>query len=327
MAPAHILIIFLALGGFSLAFYIYYQKNRGEKLVCPLGFDCDVVVKSEHSTFFGIPLEALGMVYYLLIASSYVFFIFFPSQIGEGFVFFLLLATACAFLFSLYLTFIQAFALKEWCSWCLVSTGITILIFFLAVLGSNLDFIRLLGERHDLILIIHAIGAAVGLGGATAADFLFFKFLKDFRISKKEADVLHSLSQVIWFALVLIVISGLGLYLIHPAELNQSPKFLVKMMVVLVLILNGVFLNILIAPRLVKISFHERHDHERGELERTRRLAFALGAVSVTSWYSAFILGMMREVDLGFLELAGAYAAVLLLAVLASQLVEKSFSK
>ena len=92
--------------------------------------------------------------------------------------------------------------------------------------------------------MFHLFGFGIGLGAVTITDILFFKFLKDFKISEFESDILHTLSQVIWFALTVIIISGLGLYLPEAQELNQSGKFLAKMAVVAVILLNGTFLNI-----------------------------------------------------------------------------------
>lgn len=194
-------------------------------------------------------------------------------------------------------------------------------------LVSEFGFISLLARYHDFIVILHFFGVAIGLGGATIADILFFKFLKDFRISEWEASTLRTLSKVIWVALVVLVFSGISLYLPEAQELNQSSKFLVKMVIVSVIIVNGAFLNLLIAPKLVKISFGKKYDHRTGGLYHIRKLAFALGAVSFISWYSAFILGMLRSVPIDFLPLLLIYFSMLSGAVVVSQLLERFFAK
>lgn len=132
---------------------------------------------------------------------------------------------------------------------------------------------------------------------------------------------------MIWFALALLVLTGLGLYLPEAEELNQSAKFLVKMIVVAVIIVNGAFLNLLVAPKLVKISFGEKHKHQPGELHRERKIAFALGAISVVSWYSAFILGMLRKLPLEFSSLLLIYLFILGGAIIGSQFMERFFAK
>ena len=194
-------------------------------------------------------------------------------------------------------------------------------------LVSEFGFVSFLARYHEFIVILHFFGVAIGLGGATIADILFFKFLKDFRISEWEAGTLRTLSQVIWAALAVLVLSGIGLYLPEAQELNQSSKFLVKMAVVSVIIVNGIFLNLLIAPRLVKISFDKKYDHRTGKLYYIRRLAFALGAISLTSWYFAFILGMLRFVSIDFMPLLFIYLGILSGAMVASQILERFFSR
>lgn len=323
----NIILIFAAFGGFLLAFYIRHKKSSHEKMACPLDSDCDAVIYSDYSKFFGIPVEIIGLFYYGAIAISYSLFLAFPHFAPPLIVFAVLTLTIAAFLFSLYLTFIQAFAIKQWCTWCLMSAGICAIIFATALSVSEFGFFSLLAEYHDLIAVFHVFGVALGLGGATIADILFFKFLKDFRISEWEADVMRTLSQTIWFALAILILTGLGLYLPEAEELNQSAKFLAKMIVVAVIIVNGAFLNLLVAPKLVKISFGEKHEHQSGELHHERKIAFALGAVSIVSWYSAFILGIARQAPLDFWPLILTYILLISGAIVASQIVERFFVK
>src|SRR3989344_1433054 len=192
----HIILIFAAFGGFLLAFYIRHKKQAHEKMVCPLDSDCDAVIYSEYSKFFGIPVEIIGLFYYGLIAVSYALFLVFPVFASPLVVFSVFALTTAAFLFSLYLTFIQAFALKQWCTWCLISAGFCTGIFGLAGFASPHKFAALVGEYRTAILTLHLIAAAIGLGGATITDVFFFKFLKDFKISESESEILRTLSQV-----------------------------------------------------------------------------------------------------------------------------------
>ena len=174
----------LALIGFSIATYIRHKKASFEALVCPIGHSCDTVIHSDYSRFFGFPIEYLGMLYYALITFSYITLIFRPDLslplVSLG----LLIVSTVAFLFSLYLTFIQAFALKQWCTWCLISAGLCTLIFSFTLLGSEYGFISLLAEHRRWFIGAHLLGLVFGLGGATISDIMFFRFLKDLRVSK-----------------------------------------------------------------------------------------------------------------------------------------------
>ena len=50
----------------------------------------------------------------------------------------LMFASVCAFAFSIYLTLLQAFVLKNWCTWCIISACICASIFALDAVNSPL---------------------------------------------------------------------------------------------------------------------------------------------------------------------------------------------
>ena len=311
-----LIIIATGIGGFFLAFYIRHKKTKNERMICPLDGDCAPVIHSSYSRFLGIPVELLGMLYYATIILAYILFLAFPQLTHSSAVFLVIAISTAALFFSLYLTFIQIFSLRQLCSWCLISAGLCVVIFVSAISSSDYGLLPLLIKYKTLLLIGHLVGVALGVGGATITDVLFFRFLKDFRISEFEAGVLNTISQVIWFALTILVVTGLGLYAPQAEILNESSKFLVKMVVVAVIIINGAALNLLVAPKLVNISFGERHEHEAGELLRLRKLAYALGGISITSWYTTLVLGSLRSVPLSFYVLLSIYIALIGLAVL-----------
>ncbi len=321
-----LIIMLLGIFGFGLSLYIHHKKSGREKMVCYIGQDCDAVVHSEYSRFLAIPIEFLGMFYYAAVAVAYFVFLAAPHLATVPVIFWALALTTAAVLFSFYLTFIQGFVLREWCEWCLTSAFLSAVIFVFAFRGLPVGIFDFLAAVKVPIVLFHGIAAAVGVGAATVTDVLFFKFLKDLRISEEEADIMKSVAQVIWLALGILVVTGFALWLPAAEELNQSSKFLVKMLVVAVIIGNGLLLNLWIAPRLIHISFGQRHAHIPGELRHIRRLAFALGAVSITSWYSAFILGSLRGISLGFWPLLGIYTAVVGVAVVMSQIADRSLA-
>ena len=128
-----VLVILCALCGFLLALFIHIKKKLSEPLVCPIGHSCDPVVRSDYSRFLGIPVEILGMLYYFLIFLFYSLFLLFPAlKAGETAITFVGISSL-AFLFSLYLTAVQAFILKEWCTWCLISASLCAVIFFIGL--------------------------------------------------------------------------------------------------------------------------------------------------------------------------------------------------
>lgn len=319
MTP-HVFIIFLAFGGFLLATYLRHKKRRHESFVCPLKAKCEAVIHSSYSRFFGIPVELIGATYYAGIAIGYGLTV---TGVHTGLELVLLAATTAAFLFSAYLTFIQIFALRQYCSWCLLSAILCTAMFALA-LATSLPVVTpyLVAYKSGMVLL-HAMAAGVGLGAATVGDFFFFRFLKDFRISKKESEVLGHLSQVIWTALALLVLTGLGIFLSDVETYLASTKFITKMLVVAVLTLNGALLNLLVAPRLVQISFGDKHAHQPGELHRLRKMAFLFGPISIVSWYFVFVLGSLRAVPWTLPVMLGIYGGLLLCGSIGGELAER----
>ena len=141
-----VFIIFLAACGFSLAAFIHSRKKRTVPIICPMGHSCDPVVRSGYSRFLNVPVEFFGMLYYLLIGVSYLFFFLFPAAKAPWIVIALLGVSALAFLFSLYLVAIQMCILKEWCTWCLISAALCVLIFFSSLRLSSVEVTGIFGE-------------------------------------------------------------------------------------------------------------------------------------------------------------------------------------
>lgn len=315
--------ILFGLAGFIVASYVSHKKKTAQPMVCPLNGDCETVTSSAYSKFFGLPVERIGVFYYALIVLVYGVHALIPWLLSDTIMFFVMGLSIGAFVFSLYLIFIQAFVLKKWCTWCLFSAAFSTFIFITSVFGSSIDLPALLTKYKMVIVILHALGAAVGVGAATVTDIFFFRFLRDYRISKGEHELMKTLSNIIWFALGLIVVTGIGLFIPRSAELLQSSKFLIKIVAVGVVIVNGVFLNLLVSPRLMEISFGEGHDHKSGELKFFRKLSFALGAISITSWYTIFVLGNLKSIPVDFRAALGLYILLLCFAVTMSQLFDK----
>lgn len=137
----NLILCFLGLSGFFLALFIFHKKRRKEPLVCPLRSDCNAVVQSDYSKFLTLPVEILGLVYFGLVAIVHAVFILYPDfSSAPLWSFFSLFASFLAFVFSMYLTAVQLFHLKQWCFWCLTSAFICVAIFILSLISSSFSF-------------------------------------------------------------------------------------------------------------------------------------------------------------------------------------------
>ncbi|MBI2663707.1 vitamin K epoxide reductase family protein [Candidatus Woesearchaeota archaeon] len=128
------IIIILSLIGFSLSFYIWYNKVNNKKLSCIIGQDCNKVVRSKYSTTFGIENEIIGMIYYALLIIISIMMLRSPffstlNVVNHGI---LIIAGISAFS-SVYLTFVQIFKLKEFCEYCLAANLINWIIFIIVL--------------------------------------------------------------------------------------------------------------------------------------------------------------------------------------------------
>jgi uncharacterized membrane protein len=328
MLTIYLLIVASALIGLTITINIYKKKHKKKPLVCPFGADCDSVITSDFSSFMGIGLEIYGMLYYGLIALLYTSIMIFPQLQSELLMFLLTGASIGAFLFSLYLTFVQAFLLRIWCSWCLMSAGISTSIFIFAMIGvsiSQFSFVPILTEYKSYVTLLHLLGFAIGVGGATISDILFLRFLKDFKITIEEKEILKVMSQIVWVGLFIIVISGIGLFLPESERLLDSAKFLTKMVVIGVIIINGALLNLLITPKLLTIAWKTNGIDIRSTT-RMSAWAFVFGAVSFVSWYTAFFLGFAENVKYSFTQLISAYVGALIIGIVGSLIFRKIIS-
>lgn len=165
-------------------------------------------------------------------------------------------------------------------------------------------------EIRDGIVIMHALSAAIGIGAVFTTDYLFIKFLRDYRVSEDEAKVMKSLSEVIWIALAILIFSGLYLALTK-IGITDSPKFLLKMVVVGALFLNGLVLNLFITPRLTRVSFDDTHSTVGDEPDHIRKIAVMCGALSIFSWLSAFVLGSIKAIPFSFATGLAGYVGIL----------------
>lgn len=114
--------------------YLSYSKLNSLHLVCsPSIGDCNSVNASQWSYIYGIPVAYLGFLAYLAI----LFLLVFGPKIKliqpyvEYLLFFISLV---GFLFSAYLTYIEAAVLTTFCQWCLISAFMITILFSISVI-------------------------------------------------------------------------------------------------------------------------------------------------------------------------------------------------
>ncbi len=306
--------------GIACSLYIFLKKIRHDKLICPREHPCDSVLHSRFSKTFGIPNEILGIFYFLSVGT--ILMIPCSGMVTSWLLYILFFMLIIGLLFSIYLVMAQILIIRSWCFWC-AGIALSNLILFISLSSipiAQFDFI--LASQKVMWVIVHSIGFILGIGAATITDILFFRFLKDGKISQEEKDTMDTLSSVIWVGLAILIVSGIALFIPEASKLAVSSKFLLKVVVVSVIILNGLILNMFVAPHIRRLSFAEDKISRR-----FRRIAFALGGISITSWYLAFILGSLRSISTDFITAVVLYGVLLSCVVIGSRIFENHLSK
>lgn len=144
------------------------------------------------------------------------------------------------------------------------------------------------------------------------SDSMFLKSLKDLKISKTEMSFLQLGSVMVWVGLIILIGSGYLLFSLDSDRYLNSDKFLAKMTIVAIILLNGLFLHVNLIPRLRRHI--EGYLPSSDEFMRKRPLLFTSGAVSLVSWLSALVLGALHKVPWSYGEIMGVYLAALLAA-------------
>lgn len=174
-------------------------------------------------------------------------------------------------------------------------------------------------EYKVIVTIIHILGVVVGMGAALVSDFLFSFYSHDKRLSQSEKNTLNLLSNIVWTGLMIITLSGIGLFLSDIEKYLTSTKFLVKMSILVVLVLNGYVLHRYISKSMIKRGFLSFHKYTG-----LRKLAFACGAISVISWLSVLSLGVISKVHLSYSSLMTLYTAIITGSIIIALIVEKN---
>lgn len=127
------IIFILSFCGFLICRHIHTEKKEARPLVCPMNFNCQSVVHSDYSKFLGISLEVFGMFYYAVVSLLYLVLVFVSIPLLPTLSMSFALLAIGAFLFSIYLTLVQLFILREGCFWCFISAGISFIVFIIAI--------------------------------------------------------------------------------------------------------------------------------------------------------------------------------------------------
>lgn len=123
----------LVIAGLFVSGYLSYVKLTDTAMVCVESgaFNCDVVQNSVYSRLFGIEIAYLGFLTYIVLGGLLLLQnrVAFLQEYGDALFFGI---TLLAFLFSMWLVYVQVALLQALCPWCLAHEIIMTILFILA---------------------------------------------------------------------------------------------------------------------------------------------------------------------------------------------------
>ena len=124
----------LCLIGLGVAAYLTYVETAHVEAVCgPVG-DCNTVQQSEYARLFGVlPIGVLGIAGYAMILLVWSLGQFASPRLLAFKDLAVLAMATLGTLFSIYLTFLEPFVIGASCAWCLASSVIMTLLFWVAL--------------------------------------------------------------------------------------------------------------------------------------------------------------------------------------------------
>lgn len=165
--------------------------------------------------------------------------------------------------------------------------------------------------------VVHVIAVVVGMGSALLSDLLFNFYAKDKSLNVTEKKTLDILSKVVWFSLLAIIVSGVCIFLSDTTKYLASDKFLAKMTILGVLLVNGYLLNSYAWKHLLRPGFFTARRESLA-----RKVSFVGGSISVISWLSVCLLGVLDSSPIGYSSILAIYGVLIFIGVFSALFVE-----
>ncbi len=116
--------------GLLISGYLLITYVSPEEIKCITGEGCKIAQMSDYSSFLGIPTPAYGVVFYLALG---VLGAVWSESAKKKVLPALIILTTTGLAVSLFLSSIEAFVLKAWCSWCVASALLSIAAFIITI--------------------------------------------------------------------------------------------------------------------------------------------------------------------------------------------------
>ncbi len=131
VAKLPLLAAVVALVGLFDAVYLTIHHFTAEIVPCGEGFDCGAVLSSQYAEIAGIPVAAFGLFAYFVAFSLAILAAFGYRTLWTFFT----IQVTLMVLASSYFVYLQAFVIKAFCLYCLLSAGVCLTLFVIAMIS------------------------------------------------------------------------------------------------------------------------------------------------------------------------------------------------
>ncbi len=122
------LLLAIAVAGLTVSGYLLFTYQTAGPIVCLSGHGCEAVRASRFAVIFGLPVPLYGVFYYFglgVLAALWN-----PAE-ARRLRLPLRAVTGAGVAGSAWLTYLEVFVIKAWCSWCVISAVLAVMAFLL----------------------------------------------------------------------------------------------------------------------------------------------------------------------------------------------------
>lgn len=128
----YLIAALVSLVGLGDAIYLTVQHITGESLRCTIISGCSEVLSSPYAQVGSVPLAAIGAAAYFAVFSLAILAAFRHRHAVPS----LKVLLVLMFLTTLWLLYLQAFVIKHFCQYCLLSAAVTTVLTLMVFLSS-----------------------------------------------------------------------------------------------------------------------------------------------------------------------------------------------
>jgi uncharacterized membrane protein (UPF0136 family) len=177
-------------------------------------------------------------------------------------------------------------------------------------------------DSYSVIVLFHVLAVIVAVGAVTVIDYLHLIGLRKKKLEKQLKNIYPNLSRLINISLAVIYLTGIFLVIKNPALLGSS-LFLTKMALVVLVTVNGIYLQKSVSPHLDLCVL-------KGTKYCSSKVLYSSaisGGISIVTWYSIVILAFTKNFGYTTKSFLMTYFIILILVVLVALHFERKARK